>query len=141
MESKRCSACGDGFVPRPQVLHQTYCDKDACQRERRRLWQRAKRNNDRDYHDNQARAQRAWRERHREYWREYRRAHTQYAERNRTQQRDRDERRRERRLAKMDVWTRDFPVPSGTYRLAPAVAGDLAKMDAWTVEITLLSNV
>jgi len=56
------------------------------------------------------------------YWREYRRAHAQYEERNRTQQRSRDVRRRERRLAKMDASTRVFPVPSGIYWLAPAAA-------------------
>ncbi len=140
MESRRCAACGEAFRLRPQVPQQTYCAKASCQRERRRSWQQAKRESDPDYHDNQARAQRAWCERHPDYWREYRRAHAQYAERNRAQQRSRDERRRKRRLAKMDAWTRDFPVSSGTYRLVPVAAGNLAKMDAWTVEITLLSN-
>lgn len=140
MQSRRCAACGQAFWPRPQVPQQCYCAKAPCQRERRRRWQQAKRESDPDYHDNQVRAQQAWCERHPEYWREYRCAHAQYAERNRVQQRRRDEWRRERGLAKMDVWTRDFPVPSGTYRLAPAAAGDLAKRDAWTVKITLLSN-
>jgi hypothetical protein len=37
------------------------------------------------------------------------------------------------------VSTRDSPVPSGTYRLSPVRREDLAKMDAWTVEITVLS--
>jgi hypothetical protein len=140
MQNRRCVACGEAFRPRPQVPQQCYCAKAPCQRERRRRWQQAKRESDPDYHDNQGRAQQAWRGRHPEYWREYRRAHVQYEDRNRLQQRRRDERRRERRLAKMDVCTRDFRVPSGTYWLAPAAAGDLAKMDAWTVKITLLSN-
>ena len=39
----------------------------------------------------------------------------------------------------MDVSTPIHPVPSGTYRLVPEGAGDLAKMDAWTVKITLIS--
>src|ERR1700693_6476014 len=42
-----------------------------------------------------------------------------YCERNRALQRERDARRGERVLAKMDVSTRDPPVPSGTYRLSP----------------------
>lgn len=140
MQSRPCAACGQAFRPRPQSPQQCYCTAAACQRERRRRWQQAKRRCDADYRDNQRRAQSAWRERHREYWREYRRAHPQYEARNRTQQQDRDARRGERDLAKMDVSTRALPVPSGTYRLAPAAPSPLAKMDAWTVEITVLSG-
>ena len=140
MDSRRCEACGQAFRPRSQVSQQCYCAAEACQRERRRRWQVAKRQSDPDYHDKQVRAQRAWRERHPDYWREYRRTHPQYAQRNRSQQHERDGRRCERRLAKMDASAPVFPVPSGTYRLAPAAAGDLAKMDAWMVEITLLSS-
>jgi len=103
MESKRCAACGQAFRPRPQVPQQCYCPAPACQRERRRSWQLAKRQSDPDYHDNQARAQRAWRKRNPDYWREYRRTHPQYRDRNRAQQRERNDRRRERLIAKMDV--------------------------------------
>jgi len=103
MESKRCAACGQAFRPRPQVPQQCYCPATACQRERRRSWQLAKRQSDPDYNDNQARAQRAWRKRNPDYWREYRRTHPQYRDRNRAQQRERNDRRRERLIAKMDV--------------------------------------
>jgi hypothetical protein len=40
----------------------------------------------------------------------------------------------------MDASTATLPVVSGIYRLLPGAAGDLAKMDAWTVRITLLSK-
>ena len=140
MQSRQCAACGQAFWPRPQVSQQCYCAEAACQRERRRRWQQAKRQSDADYRDNQTRAHHAWRERHPEYWREYRRTHPEYEARNRTQQQRRDGMRRERRLAKMDASTRAFRVPSGTYRLAPVAPSDLAKMDAWTVEITLVSG-
>jgi hypothetical protein len=40
----------------------------------------------------------------------------------------------------MDASTPIHPVPSGTYRLVPEGAGDLAKMDAWTVKIILISG-
>lgn len=139
MESKCCAACDQTFRPRPQTPEQCYCSSPACQRERRRRWQQRRRQTDPEYRDNQARAQRAWGARHPDYWREYRRAHPEYGERNRMLQRERDGRRRERVLAKMDVSTRDSPVPSGTYRLSPVRREDLAKMDAWTVEITVLS--
>ena len=140
MESKQCAGCCKPFHPCPQTPEQCYCSSPACQRERRRRWQQRRRQTDPEYRENQARAQRAWGERHPDYWREYRRAHPEYGERNRALQRERDGRRRERVLAKMDVSTRDSPVPSGTYRLSPVRREDLAKMDAWTVEITVLST-
>jgi len=40
----------------------------------------------------------------------------------------------------MDASTPIHPVPSGTYRLVPGGGGDLAKKDAWTVKITLISK-
>ena len=74
MERRRCAACGGAFRPRSQVPAQKYCSGSACQRARRRRWQRAKRQSDADYRENQARAQRAWAQGHRDYWREYRQA-------------------------------------------------------------------
>ena len=140
MESRRCACCGRVFRPRPQVPQQSYCPAPACQRERRRRWQQARRRHDPDYRDNQARAQRAWRERNPDYWREYRDTHPQYRDRNRAQQRLRNLRRGERLIAKMDAPNRVVPVLSGICRISQAPPTGIAKMDAWTVEITLLSD-
>jgi len=147
MERRRCAACGQAFRPRSQVPQQCYCSEAACQRERRRLWQRAKRASDADYRENQARAQRAWVANHREYWREYRRRHQRYCERNREAARQRQRDRRQAapsatvtEFAKMDASTPEKAVPSGTYRLVPATAAEFAKMDACLVEITLIST-
>lgn len=140
MKSKQCAGCGKAFHPRSQTPEQRYCSSPECQRERRRRWQHARRQSDPDYRDNQSRAQQSWSEQHPDYWREYRRTHEQYRERNRALQRERDARRRERVLAKMDASTGDAPVPSGTYRLSPVRREDLAKMDAWTVQITFVSK-
>jgi hypothetical protein len=140
MECKSCACCGRSFRPRPQVPQQHFCSVAACQRARKRRWQRAKRAGDPDYRLNQAWAQAAWVARHPDYWRRYRLDHPEYGERNRLAQRERDRRRSEAGLAKMDASTAESVVPSGTYRLCPVAAGDLAKMDAWTVEITLLSK-
>jgi hypothetical protein len=109
---------------------------------RRRRWQRAKRQSDADYRENQARAQRAWVQGHRDYWREYRRTHPQYCESNRvaTRQRQRERRRRAAQFAKMDASRAVLRVPSGTYRLVPASAAEFAKMDAWVVKMTLISR-
>ena len=140
MESKQCAGCHKAFHSRPQTPKQTYCKAPACQRERRRRWQVKRRQTDPEYQDNQSRAQESWAERHPEYWQGYRETHPAYCERNRELQRERDARRRERVLAKMDVKTRESPVPSGTYRLSPVTREDLAKMDAWTVQITVVSK-
>ena len=140
MESKACACCSKWFQPRPQTPKQTYCPSAACQRERRRRWQQKRRQDDPEYQDNQSRAQAVWAKGHPDYWREYRHTHPAYCERNRV-------RRRERyrlevtgsNVAKMDLSRRESPVPSGTYRLSPVTRTDVAKMDAWTVEITLIS--
>lgn len=139
MESRQCTTCGEAFRPRPQVPEQCYCPAPACQRDRRRQWQKAKRESDPDYRDNQARAQRAWLGRNPDYWREYRRTHPQYSDRNRIQQRERNDRRRERLIAKMDVSTPIFPLFSGLYRISQVPSAGIAKMDPWVAEITLLS--
>jgi hypothetical protein len=140
MESRQCAACGLEFRPRPQVPQQCYCSATACQRERQRRWQIDKRRDDHDYQDNQARAQRAWCERNPDYWRDYRADHPEYIERNRAQQRDRNARRRETLIAKNDASPPVFPLRSGIYQISPAPPSGIVKMDAWTVEITLIST-
>ena len=139
MESKRCASCGKAFHPRRQSPKQTYCSSVPCQRERRRRWQQTRRG-DPDYRDNQARAQAAWAAQHRDYWSDYRRLHPEYSKRNRLLQRERDSRRRERVLAKMDVSPYETPVPSGIYRLSPVTRDDLAKVDALMVKITAVTT-
>lgn len=139
MEPKYCAACGQAFHPRSQAPRQSYCQKPECQRERKRRWQRDKLRNDPDYRENQARAQRAWNDRNPEYWREYRASHQEYVERNRTQQRKRNT-VRNGVIAKMDVSNPHPGLSSGVYLLSRIAEPEIAKMDAWMVEITLLSN-
>ena len=83
---------------------------------------------------------RAWADSHGDYWREYRASHPDYTDRNRLEQRRRDRHRRAAHLAKMVASTPISAIPSGTYRLLPEAGGDLAKMDAWTVKITVISR-
>src|SRR5260370_23024580 len=141
MEIRRCAAGGHAFRPRPQVPNQRYCSAAACQRERRRRWQREKRESDPDYCENQARAQRAWAQNHSEYWREYRRLHPEYCERNRNaaRQRQRDRRRRAAvatEVAKMDASLAGSPVPSGTFPLVSAGAAGVCKRGAGLLDMT-----
>jgi hypothetical protein len=146
MDRIRCAACGELFTPRSNVPDQRFCSKPECRRERRRRWQRQKLKEDPDYRANQAAAQRRWRERHPEYWRRYRRTHPAYTERNRDQQRQRNARRKQvttspssPAIAKMDVYERKTGFASGTYRLIPVSGRDVAKMDAYLVEMHVLS--
>lgn len=141
MNFKRCAACGHAFQPHPRVSNQSYCSTPECQRERRRRWQRSKLQNDPDYRDNQVRAQQAWSKRNPDYWREYRQANPEYAERNRELQRQRNARSTGAAIAKMDALPALPGLPSGIYRLCQVSENGVAKMDAWTVEITFLSRV
>ena len=134
---QRCAACRRLFRARAQIRGQRYCSAPACQRVRRRRWQRGKRRTDPDYHENQARAQEAWVRRHPDYWRRYRATHEGYTQDNRTRQARRDA---SRRLAKMDASTANSPVVSGIYRLSPVMDRHLAKSDACTVELTVLAQ-
>jgi len=139
MEITSCAACGRTFQPRPQSPRQRYCSDSGCQRERKRRWQSNKLSNDPDYRDNQARAQQAWCQRNPDYWREYRKQHQAYVERNRAEQRSRNERYRQASIAKMDMSIAP-PLPTtGIYRLIRIESNEIAKMDSWMVEITLLS--
>jgi hypothetical protein len=145
MGERRCAGCGESFRPRAQVRDQEYCGKEECRRARRRRWQRGKRQNDADYRDNQARAQRAWARENSAYWRAYRSGHLEYAQadRERAKQRQRDCRRRAAgggAFAKMDSSKVLSTVPSGTYLLVPQGEEKFAKMDSLMVEITFLSK-
>jgi hypothetical protein len=147
MEQRRCAGCHKLFRPRPQCPEQGFCSAPACQRERKRRWQKAKRAADADYRDNDVQASRRWRDQHPGYWRAYRRKHPEYVTRNREQQRERDRAARSNQapaaptpnLANEDASALQFPLPTGTYRIVPARGGALANEDACLVEIAFVS--
>ncbi len=141
MDKRLCAACRKQFRPRPQVPRQIYCRDAACQRERRRRWQEAKRQDDPDYQENQRHAQHAWCVRNPDYWREYRRTHPDYREVNRQQQRARRHGEAKPSVAKMDVSAPKEALKSGVYRIVPMQVNGVAKMDAWTAEITWISSL
>jgi len=147
MEKRRCAACRKLFHPRPQCPEQKFCSGAACQRERKRRWQKARRAADPDYRDNDVQANRQWRSRHRAYWRSYRRQHPQSVIANRDKQRERDRSKGLQaprppsppQLANEDASMLPFPVETGTYRMIPVTGGDLANENACLVKIALLS--
>lgn len=137
MAIKQCLACGQSFQPRPQVPLQTYCSAPSCQQHRKRQWQRNKLQTDPDYQENQQRAQKSWIGRNPDYWRRYRKSHPKYVDRNRTLQRARNVKGKTNQVANMDVSTPAKLLPSGIYRLSLVTEAKFAKMDVWTVEITV----
>ena len=149
MEKKRCPACHKLFHPRPQSPKQKFCSSSQCQRERKRRWQKAKRAADADYRDNDAQANRVWRSQNSDYWHEYRRKHPESVIRNREKQRDRDRSRQSKSalapavhdLANEDVSRPSYTIETGTYRIIPVAATDLANENACLVKISLLSGV
>lgn len=101
---KVCKQCGRRFTPSRHASRQENCGRERCRQERRREWQRAKLRKDPEYKENQAAAQRRWREAHPEYWGKYRQEHPWSAEKNRRRQRERNWRARHPGvvIAKMD---------------------------------------
>jgi len=140
MGTKRCLACAETFQLCPRVPTQSYCSRAECQRERRKLWQREKRQADADYLRNQTECQRRWRDGHADYWRGYRADHPEYAQLNREKQRERNFTRQPPAIAKMDACAPESPLPSGTYVLSRMGESGIAKMDAWIVQITVLTG-
>jgi hypothetical protein len=142
MAIKRCLACGDALPLSSRVPDQSYCARPECQRERRKLWQRERRQLDGDYRDKQSKAQKAWSQTHADYWSRYRELHPEYVERNRAQQQIRNAfQRKGPVIAKMNASAPPFAFPSGTYRLELKDPEGVAKMDAFTAEITVLTRV
>ena len=89
-----CVSCHSPFRPHVKVPKQKFCSQLKCQKARRKEWQRRKIQNDEDYKNNQAIAQKAWASRNPEYWQNYRSAHPEYVERNRRLQKKRNIRSR-----------------------------------------------
>lgn len=116
---RSCECCGTNFTNLPTVKNQRYCRKHACQKTRKKLWQKVKLATDQDYRRNQADCRKAWNGKHPEYWRAYRVNHPASVERNREKQRERN-RKRPRK---------------GELNAVPMIA----KMDEWIVEIGFLS--
>jgi hypothetical protein len=127
---RRCAACGKPFRVRPQVPDQSYCSDPACQRERKKLWQRNRRSTDPDYRDNQARAQQAWAARNPDYWRQYRARKSQYTDEEQLHQVDGRQEIPEATLLPTSSSQGALSLTSGVYRLSVLRVLSGAKMDA-----------
>ena len=140
MATRRCLACGAAFSLRAQTPNQAYCSAKACQRDRRKHWQRDRRDSDPDYRENQKLAHARWAAEHPGYSRKYREEHPDYVESNRSQQRARNRARKASVIADMDLSTSGRRIPEGTYRLQPVSGDGVADMDVWIVKIVVVSS-
>jgi hypothetical protein len=122
------------------VKDQQYCSEHACQKVRKRRWQKRKLAEDADYRANRQDAQKRWRESHPDYWRGYRKRRSDYVRLNRERQRERNRVKRDKSqpIAKMDALKgRSFIIP-GHYQLVPLEGQVIAKMDAIKVKIDVI---
>lgn len=146
---KCCVHCHQTFFLTRNPAQQ-YCAARCCQNARKRVWRKQARLKDPTYDENQRRVNGMWRRRQTDYWRRYRESHPNYMQRNREQQKLRDRRRAQEsmlsnasHLAKSDALeTRkaaQITVPEGFYQLIPVMHSDLAKSDALTVKISVMT--
>ena len=130
----QCAAphCGRLFDPDPRVKNQRYCGEKACQRARKRKWQKEKLAVDPDYKANQRDCQIDWHTRHPGYYRKYRQEHPRYCQRNTLLQGCRNAKARV--IATMDAFK---PAPfnkPGAFYLLPLIA----TMDASAQKVLLI---
>ena len=106
--------CRRLFSPNPRVKNQQYCNKEQCQRVRKNRWQRQKMEDDPQYRKDQKEGQQCWTEQNQGYWKQYRSQHPECVIRNRLLQKERDQKRRSKNLAKMDSLQRKYDIiPTG----------------------------
>ena len=141
MQNKHCKACHASFKPCPQVANQTYCSKSECQKVRRKLWQKTKRQTDPSYRENQYAAHRAWLNRNPNYTRTNRQPHrnSNNVVHSETLQPKISACTPCGNCEKMDSLIGQSVITSGTYCLR-ALGDKTKKMDAWIVEISVISG-
>ena len=124
MVTKLCTNCCNRFIARPQSPDQEFCSDGPCQKERRKRWRQKKMETDPDYRLNQSRAQRAWLDRNPEYWRRYRK--------------NKEIKRETKPIG--DQISIEQPL-SGLYQIRFIDNKELAKNDAWIVEIIPVDSI
>ncbi len=148
----RCQNCRLEKPANPRLKgEQKFCSDEACQRERKRLWQRENLSAHPCYRAHQRTALKLWRRKrplHR-YQKEYRDHHPEYVQKNREQQRLRNYQRRLQntsvageKIVKMDAFSY-HPVKSGTYLLTPCsleASAKIVKMDALLVALQVFQG-
>jgi hypothetical protein len=124
--SRCCPYCQQLFQPSRRRPDQRVCSQPACQARRRSDYRRLKRQTDPEYAQVVRDSRRKWRQANPDYQKNYRQAHPEAVTRNRAEQRQRDNRRRVRRLVKNTLVV-DLKRSAAEVWLAGPLAGDLVK--------------
>jgi len=138
-----CLCCRQEFDRHPSVKGQQYCGNPLCQRARKNAWQREKLKKDKHYRENQASAQKAWRERNPLYWESYRKRNPESVAKNRIKQHERNRRARNAtsRIAKMDELDQPNIGISGPSNFVLVDLQMIAKMDELVSQLRLTSRI
>lgn len=147
-EKCRCKNCRSFFNVCTKVKKHEYCKKVACQRARKRKWQKRKMADDQTYHRDQKEAQEIWLNKNPDYWKQYRSNHCEYTDRNRDKQKERNRSGKVSsaakpsfsEIAKMDALNHKNHTLSGRYHLIPLSGKKIAKMDALIVKIDVIKE-
>lgn len=147
MKKPCCINCGKILDTPLRNPNRTYCNSPACQKVRKRIWQKQKMASDPDYKANQRNAQKVWRDANPDYYKKYRKKNDAYTKKNRTKQADRNKNRRvplqnqaPNLIANMDASKSNYNMNTGVYQLIPIADGKIANMDALIVQLTVMTS-
>ena len=135
MKKPCCINCGKILDTPLRNPNRTYCNSPACQKVRKRIWQKQKMASDPDYKANQRDAQKVWRDANPDYYKKYR---TRQAERNKNK-RVPLQNQAPNLIANMDASKSNYNMNTGVYKLIPMTDGKIAKMDALIVQLTVMT--
>jgi hypothetical protein len=103
IQSRRCPYCQSSFLPSAYRPQQSVCGRPECQRRRRGDYHRKKLATDPEYFQVVRDSQKQWWEEHPGYQKQHRQKNPQVLENNRHGQRQRDQKRRLRRLVRNNL--------------------------------------
>lgn len=126
MNARQCPYCSRSFSPSRFQPAQQVCSDPDCQKRRRADARSRQLERDPEYRSVCADSRRKWREAHPDYQSRWRASHPDYVARNREQQRERDRRRRLRRLVKNNAASPPHPVLAEVWLLSEG-PGNLVK--------------
>jgi len=139
-----CHNCMEKIKANPRLKgNQQYCNKAECQRERKRLWQKEKMKNDKQYRDKQNIYIEQWRKKNPwdQCMSKYRKENPEYEKMNRQKQTKRNETRRERekaaKIVEMDSLTLSL-IKTNTYEMKSFQkdsTGKIVEMDTLMVQL------
>lgn len=146
----RCQNCGLEKPANYRLKKQQYCNKEACQRVRKRNYHRRKMATDEKYRHEHLQSIKDWRTYRplAQYQRTYRDHHPDYVRKNREQQRRRNQKRRQVEvtsstpvIVKEDACN---SIKSGTYLLTPCARVNasevIVKVDSFMVELSVFQG-